>query len=465
MRAISVLILLYLLSALFSFISNKKNRKILFVWTSSTTIIYSIVLFSLFDFGKAELQFVERFALLDGINTELGIDKFAIFFVLFIAALEFLFSLWLIGKRNLENVERLFIYVPVACGFSVGAFCAMDLISLYFFIESSIIPLSFILLNSPDDDQRKSLWQYLTYSIISATLTMVAFVGIYVVAGTVELSAISSVLIQNGESGSCWMFWLLLIGVFMKVPTFPFHNWLPIVHVNTNVIGSIMFASIALKFSSLIFCRALFQIWSDVILNHLTLIFVLAIVSMLIAVARISIQKDIKKIFAYLSIIHMNLYLLGYICSNDLNLFLYSLLGHSLLMAFLFFITDAIETVYETRDLDKIQNSDIVYGDLKGWIFIGILISIGLPFTSSFLGELFSVMAIVNFSIIAAIASGVMLIILAVYMIYIYGTCFNKETVFTANKLFKIHLSKRFVLYALTLSLFALGILPKLILN
>ena len=128
---------------------------------------------------------------------------------------------------------------------------------------------------------------------------------------------------------------LLAILTIAKVPTYPLHFWLPEAHVEATWSGSIVLACILLKYS--LYSVLMFLQWSLFTATTLVL-FVLVGISTTVATMYVAISSDLKKIGAYLSILHMNLgvYLLA--SSGQLNTLSSDMLwsAHSV-TAFLYF--------------------------------------------------------------------------------------------------------------------------------
>lgn len=97
---------------------------------------------------------------------------------------------------------------------------------------------------------------------------------------------------------------LLNLLVLLKVPSYPLHFWLPEAHVESTWSGSVILACVILKYS--LFCWLAFMLWSQVLLLS-TVVSVLAGLSLLIGIGFLAALSDIKKLGAYLSVVHMNI--------------------------------------------------------------------------------------------------------------------------------------------------------------
>lgn len=96
-----------------------------------------------------------------------------------------------------------------------------------------------------------------------------------------------------------------------KIPTMPFHLWLPEAHVEAPTIGSVILASLLLKLGGFGFVRFSFPLLVLGNLSILLYIYILSIISVIFGSLITIRQLDLKRIIAYSSIAHMNLSVIG----------------------------------------------------------------------------------------------------------------------------------------------------------
>ena len=153
-------------------------------------------------------------------------------------------------------------------------------------------------------------------------------------------------------------------------------------HGKSNTVYSVLFASIILKFCPLILVRFGIQV---------TDYWLLILLSSFFAACQMFKEKDFKTTLAYLSIIHMNLYL--FVCNPEH--FAFNLIQHSFVMAFLFFICELLKQNLLPKTL----------------FIVSILIAIEIPFTWGFVSEIITIKSIVNYNPYIALCSILILLI------------------------------------------------------
>jgi NADH-quinone oxidoreductase subunit M len=433
LNLVSILILLPILGTVFVFLSaNSTLCKSTALWNSAITLILSFTLLTMFNFSKNTIQYIDEYNWLPnyGIKYKVGLDKFSLPFICMISLICFLTKLWIL-KKKIHKTKYFLAAILLFESFSIGAFCSYDLFLLLVFLESTTIPIIIMIFSSEKNYSKNAVMQFLMYGMLSTICITIAFVSIYNSCGTADLLQIYKHKHLLGPIP----FWLLIVGIAVKIPIFPLYYWLPEVHVQSPTTCSVLLGSIALKFSSLILLRILFPVFYDQIMQYTKEISVLCVISMVLSCSNIFMQDDLKKIFAYFSILHMNMCMLIFLSGIGLRYFVFSLLSHSFVLAMLFFSTDAIHTVLQTRSIVDLKKNSPQLVLIKNIMFSNILILIGVPLTSGFMVDIVSVYASYKLSAIYATILVFIILALSTYLFFTYQSIFNQLKNKTDTKL------------------------------
>jgi NADH-quinone oxidoreductase subunit M len=291
-------------------------------------------------------------------------------------------------------------------------------------MEATIIPMYIMMLSWQKSWQKSRdinhIFQYLIYGMASAMLILVALIMMYLETGSSDLIEIYKLGIRSQT-----IFWLLMIGLGIKMPVWPFCNWLPAVHGRSNTICSVLLASVVLKFGALIIIRFIEPIFSEYLLLYRDAMFAGLIITMVFSAARALSQDDLKQFFAYFSIFHMSLYFMIMLGRSGESGFIFAMMQHSLVISFLFFLADVIERTFNTRSISELRHSAIRPCKLKRFMLFGTLALIGTPLTSGFISEAISIYSASQISNIYEIITAAAVLAMAFIAFDTYNSTFG----------------------------------------
>ena len=454
----TIITLMPIIGILFIALIEKKNVlgiKSVSLWTTAFTFCFSLIVSGAFDYESKIIT--EEVAIFSKslVEYRVGIDAFSAMFVPIICLICFICILWITKHKT----KKLFlISILLFETLAIGAFYAWNLFLLFIFIEASIIPM-YVMMSQQKEKSIDAILHFMLYAMISAMLVLIAFILIYLETQTTNIKEIQEIGVKNAT-----VFWLLVIGIGIKMPIFPFYSWLPIAHVKSRTVCSVLLASIVLKFSSLLIVRFIQPLFTGVLQENIHLVIFIIIISIAFATAQLLFQKDIKSIFAHFSIIHLNTAFLIMLCEIKSNGFTFAVIGHSLLMPILFFASHVIENVYNTRLIPQIKSmTNNVPKNVKIITFIAFCCLISAPFTWGFVTEILTFQSIVKVSPFYAFFLGTLMLTAVTYVIHIYNSnfAFWKPS---ENEIYILDMHKKFALFLLFCAILFGGMFPKVLL-
>ena len=110
-------------------------------------------------------------------------------------------------------------------GGAVGAFLAQDLLLFFLFYELEIVPLYFLIAIWGGARRGYAAMKFLLYTALSGILVLASFLGL---VWLTEVSNFDYLPLRSHNLPLATQLLLLaplLIGIFIKIPIFPFHTW------------------------------------------------------------------------------------------------------------------------------------------------------------------------------------------------------------------------------------------------
>jgi NADH-quinone oxidoreductase subunit N len=417
----------------------------------------------------------QRFPAFDG---SIVIDPFFLFFsCVFLAstALTILISVRYMEIEREQHGEYYALMLFATVGMMFMA-CGNDLVVLFVGLET--MALSFYVLTGflrRDRRSNEGAMKYVLMGAFSSGILAYGFSILYGIAGSTNLDRIARAISQRnsqGVSGDLLTFVALATvaaGVFFKIAAVPFHQWAPDVYEGapTSISAYVSVASKTASFALLL--RLFLTVFWPVRVDWVTLIAVVAVLSLTIGVLAALTQSNVKRLLAYSSIAQVGYILLGFVASvnPDGSLNQRGLQAMAFyLLTYAFFNTGAFAVVILLRHKGVIGDE---VDDLNGLInrnpgaavlmLIFLLSLAGIPPTAGFLAKLLVFWALIETKHYVLAVISVAYILPAVYYYFrLVAAMWVREPADPVKPI--ISWGQRFALAAMVLVTLAAGIFP-----
>jgi NADH-quinone oxidoreductase subunit M len=380
----------------------------------------------------------------------LGLDGISLSLVVLTGLISVLACLasWSITKQ-VKGYYALFLLLVASM---MGVFVSLDLFLFYVFFEVMLLPMYFLIGIWGGDDREYAAIKFLLYTLFGSVFILVAVLILFFWPGDttsalslynatgqvqpftghsfdiVELTGVATKTGYYGRSIQSWVFVLFLIGFLIKLPSFPFHTWLPDAHVEAPTPISMILAGILLKIGGYGLIRLAWPLAPLGAHDWAYFVAALGVFSILYGALVAMAQTDFKKLVAYSSVSHMGYVTLGLAAMNlstspqyyayGVNGAMFMMLAHGITSAGMFFLVGVIYDRAHTRDLNKLgglNNIMPLYGAISYVIFFG---SMGLPGLCGFVAEFFVVVAAFNYSKLLAVLAATAVVLTAGYILW-----------------------------------------------
>ncbi|WP_440980146.1 NADH-quinone oxidoreductase subunit M [Sphingomonas pseudosanguinis] len=417
---LSVMLAVPAVAAIACLFLNANGARMLALAATLIDFVLGIVLWTQFDVGGAQWQFVEHAPGIFGpFGWSLGIDGFALLLIMLSVFLMpiCIGASWRAIDKRVPEYMGLFLFTEVLM---IGTFAAQDLFLFYVFFEAGLIPMYLIIGIWGGANRIYASYKFFLYTLLGSLLMFVAMLYMARTAGTTSIPALLAY--DFPASVQTWL-WIAFFASFaVKMPMWPVHTWLPDAHVQAPTAGSVILAGVLLKLGGYGFLRFLLPMFPEASGQLTWLIFALSAVAVIYASLVALVQSDMKKLIAYSSVAHMAIVTIGLYAFNQQGIegAMIMMLSHGLVSGALFLCVGVIYDRLHTREIARYGGLSINMPKYAVLFLFFTMASIGLPGTSGFVAEFLSLMGTYQVSTWTALLCTTGIILGAAYMLYLY---------------------------------------------
>ena len=385
----------------------------------------SIYMLVAYDYTAGVMAFELQVPWVESLNASihLGVDGLSlplVFLTTLLSTLSIYYSAGVINTR----VKEYFAMFHLLELSMIGVFVALDYVLFYVFWEISLVPMYLLIGIWGGKNRSYASIKFFIYTLVGSVAMLLAILLTYFATGTFDIvgaavaQPFSDLPAARGLLLSSLAFWGFFLGFAFKVPSFPFHTWLPDAHTEAPTAGSVILAGVLLKLGAYGFLRIVLptfpsasQYWSMwlVALGAIAIVY-----GAFVCVA----QTDLKRLIAYSSVSHMGYVMLGIgaaasVLTPDaaqraadffnvsleavhdsaamaLNGATLQMFNHGIITGALFLLVGIIYERAHTRELSQFGGLGTVTPYFYGMMMVAAFASLGLPGLAGFWAEFFT---------------------------------------------------------------------------
>jgi NADH-quinone oxidoreductase subunit M len=378
-----------------------------------------LLLWSAYEIGGPQWQFVEYAPVFGRFAWALGIDGIALMLILLTLFLMpiCIAASWTSIERRVPEYMASFLLMEALM---IGVFVAQDIFLFYIMFEAGLIPMFLIIGIWGGANRIYASYKFFLYTLLGSVLMLIAMLWMVNYAGTTSIPELLNT--DFPPEAQTWL-WLAFFASFaVKMPMWPVHTWLPDAHVQAPTAGSVILAGVLLKMGGYGFIRFSLPMFPEASAQLVWVVFGLSLVAVVYTSLVALVQQDMKKLIAYSSVAHMAFVTIGLFAFNRQGIegALIVMLSHGLVSGALFLCVGVIYDRLHTRDIDRYGGLSDVMPAYAVLFLLFTMASVGLPGTSGFVGEFLALVGAYEANSWVAFVATTGIILGAAYMLYLY---------------------------------------------
>jgi NADH-quinone oxidoreductase subunit M len=484
---LTLLTVLPLVGAAIALVASKYARGVALITTLISLALAMVVWTQLPANGSIGL--VERAAWAPslGINYYLGVDGLSALMLL-LSAIVTLMSVDAAHRVHHQPGLYFALVLTLEAGL-FGSFTALNFFHWFLFWELCLIPAFFLIRLWGGTRRGPAATQFFVYTMAGSVALLVAFLAVFLSTGSMDFPHLT-LLASTGELEQMVtahlgpvMLWLaigVLAGFAVKVPMIPFHTWLPAAYAEAPSPVTMLLTGAMSKMGVYGLLRIALPLFGAQIAQIRTPLLVLAVATVVMGAWAAAAQKDLKRIFAYMSVNHLGYCLLGIFAlavpasgaaaqtsqAMALNGVILQMFNHGLTAAALFwFVAMMQQRTGGHRGIDQFGGLGKPAPVLAGLMGIALFSSLGLPGLNGFVGEFLIFRGVFPLAWVAATVSILGLLVTAAVILTVIQKIFTGPVPEHCAGFPDLHHSERMALIPVIGLMILLGFLPQLIVD
>ena len=422
-----------------------------------------------------------------GIEYHLGVDALGAL-MLVLSAIVTLMSVDA-AHRVHHQPELYFCLVLVLEAGLFGTFTALNFYHWFLFWELSLVPAFFLIKLWGGAKRGPAATQFFVYTMAGSVALLVSFLAVFLSTGSMDFVHLS-LLASTGELEQMVtahlgpvMLWLavgVLAGFAVKVPMVPFHTWLPNAYAEAPSPVTMLLTGAMSKMGVYGLLRIAIPLFGPQIAQMRTPLLALAVATVVMGAWAAVAQKDLKRVFAYMSVNHLGYCLLGIFAlatpaagaaaeasqAAALNGVILQMFNHGVTAAALFWFVAMIQTrTGGHRGIDDFGGLRKPAPVLAGLMGIALFSSLGLPGLNGFVGEFLIFRGVFPLAWVAATVSILGLLVTAAVILTVIQKVFTGPVREHLATFPDLHHGERLALAPVIGVIFLLGLVPQLVVD
>ena len=284
---------------------------------SLAVLAYAITLLVDYDRAAGGLQYVTDMMWIRslGIHYALAISGLNLVLIATTAVIFAASAIWsLVDEPDTARPGLYALLMGIAQTAVLGAFMAQDLALFVIFFDLMLVPFYFLIVIWGGPDRTSAVLKLFIYTLVGSLLMLVGAITTGVLAANGgEPSFLLADLAKTplGSSTQGWIVLAFALAFLIKMPSFPFHGWMPDGYSNMPIGVLAVFTAILSKVAAYGFLQVALPLFPDAAVRYQELIMIVAVASILYGSAMAFTVDSARLVLGYSSIAQLGFIVLG----------------------------------------------------------------------------------------------------------------------------------------------------------
>ncbi len=362
-------------------------------------------------------------------------------------------------------------------GAVVGVLSSLDAMLFYFFWEAMLIPMYLSIGIWGMEKRCYAAIKFFLYTFVGSALLLITLLYLRMYSDSFYI--FDYYRLHMGMTIQILVFLGFLIAFAIKVPMWPLHTWLPDMHTEAPLGGSVVLSALMLKLGGYGFLRFSLPIVPDAS-RHLDWLMIGLSLIAIVYIGFIAIaQTDMKKLIAYSSVAHMGFVTLGafmlfmivahtgnrHEAYLSLEGAMVQMISHAFGSGAMFLAFGMLYKQFNSRNIQNFGGIAKTMPYFAAFFMVFAMSNVGLPGTSGFVGEFMILLSTFKTSFWVTFLAASTLVIGAAYTLWMYKRVFYGSITNASVMGVDINLIDKIIFILITAAIVWIGVYPNSLLN
>ncbi len=440
---------------------------------SLLVLAYAITLLVDYDRAAGGLQYVTDIVWIRslGIHYALGISGLNLVLLATTAVIFTASAIWTLVDEPDHGKPGIYaLLMGLAQTAVMGAFLSQDLILFVVFFDLMLVPFYFLIVIWGGPDRTSAVLKLFMYTLVGSLLMLVGAITTGVLAANGgEPSFLLADLAKTplGSTAQGWIFLAFALAFLIKMPSFPFHGWMPDGYSNMPIGVLAVFTAILSKVAAYGFLQIALPLFPDAAVRYQELIMIVAVASILYGSAMAFTVDSARLVLGYSSIAQLGFIVLGIFAFDGRGAdgALLQATNHAIVAGALIFVVAMLAR--RAGGSEKLSDMGGIAKGAPAFAAVFLVFSFALlamPGTANFVAEFMILLGTFESKMVFAFIAAIGVALAAFYALRLYISAMHHRVGAKVNS-FELTLREGLVLVPLLLVVIALALYPQFALD